>query len=201
MKNFIKIVFGSCLGVLMAIVVVGLVGTALMTTLISAGKSKPTLEVNSVLKLSFDRDIPEKTNNTQAAMYNFSEDPFLGLYEIRECIRHAKDDRNIKGIYLSLTSGGMGNATAQYLRDAILEFKQSGKFVYAYSGNYGYSQGAYDLASSADKVMLHPLGAVDLPGFGAEIPFFKDMLDKIGVKMNVFYAGKFKGANRTFQAQ
>ena len=132
-------------------------------------------------------------------MYNFSEDPFLGLYEIRECIRHAKDDRNIKGIYLSLTSGGMGNATAQYLRDAILEFKESGKFVYAYSGNYGYSQGAYYLASSADQVMLHPLGAVDLRGFGAEIPFFKDMLDKIGVKMNVFYAGKYKGATEPFR--
>ena len=199
MKNFIKIVFGSCLGVILAIVVIGLVGSAVLTTFIASGKVKPSVTANSVLKLSFDRDIPEKTNNTEAAMYNFSEEPFIGLYEIAECIRHAKDDRNIKGIYLSLSSGGIGNASAQYLRDAIRDFKESGKFVYAYSGNYGYSQGAYYMASVADKVMLHPLGAIDLRGFGSEIPFFKEMLDRLGIKMNVFYAGKYKGATEPFR--
>ncbi|MCB0686753.1 MAG: signal peptide peptidase SppA [Saprospiraceae bacterium] len=199
MKNFIKIVFGSCLGVILAIVVIGLVGSAVLTTFIASGKAKPSVTANSVLKLSFDRDIPEKTNNTEAAMYNFSEEPFIGLYEIAECIRHAKDDRNIKGIYLSLSSGGIGNASAQYLRDAIRDFKESGKFVYAYSGNYGYSQGAYYMASVADKVMLHPLGAIDLRGFGSEIPFFKEMLDRLGIKMNVFYAGKYKGATEPFR--
>jgi protease-4 len=157
------------------------------------------MQANSVLKLSFDQVIPEKTNNTEAAMYNFSDDPFLGLHEIANTIKLAKEDKNIKGLYLSMTSAGMGNAKAQYLRNAILDFKSSGKFVYAYSGNYGYSQGGYYLASAADKVMLHPLGAVDLRGFGAEIPFFKDMLDKIGIKMNVFYAGKYKGATEPFR--
>lgn len=199
MKNFIKIVFGSCLGVVMALIVVGLVGSFMMTRLISAGLSKPDVKANSVLKLSFDREIPEKTNNTEAAMYNFSEDPFLGLYEIAECIRHAKEDRNIKGIYLSLSSARLGNASADYIRDAILDFKESGKFVYAYCGNYGYSQGAYYMATAADKIMLHPLGGIDLRGFGTEIPFFKDMLDRIGVKMNVFYAGKYKGATEPFR--
>lgn len=199
MKNFIKIVFGSCLGVLMAILLAGLVGSFAVTSLMSSGKSKPDVKPNSVLKLDFDRAIPEKTNNTEAAMYNFSEDPFIGLYEIVECIRHAKEDRNIKGIYLSLSHSGMGNAKAQYIRDAILDFKESGKFVYAYSGNYGYSQGAYYLATAADKIMMHPLGAVDLRGFGVEIPFFKDMLDKMGIKMNVFYAGKYKGATEPFR--
>lgn len=199
MKNFLKIVFGSCLGVVMALVVIGLIGTFLMSRVISAGLAKPDVKVNSVLKLSFDREIPEKTNNTEAAVYNFSKEPFLGLYEIAECIRHAKEDRNIKGIYLSLSSASLGNASADYLRNAIVDFKESGKFVYAYCGNYGYSQGAYYLATSADKVMLHPLGGIDLRGFGTEIPFFKDMLDRIGVKMNVFYAGKYKGATEPFR--
>ncbi len=199
MKNFIKIVLGSCLGVFMAMLVLFLVGSLMMTSLISVGKSKPVVHANSVLKLEFDRVIPEKTNNTEAAMYNFSDDPFIGLYEIVQCIRQAKEDRNIKGIHLSLSSRSMGHAKAQYLRNAILDFRESGKFVYAYSGNYGYSQGAYYLATAADRIMLHPMGAVDLRGFGAEIPFFKDMLDRIGVKMNVFYAGKYKGATEPFR--
>lgn len=199
MRNFIKIIFGSCLGVILALVVLGFVLSFYTASLITAGSGSASITSNSVLKISFDQPIPQKTNNTEEMMYNLSDDKFLGLYETIESIQSAKSDRRIKGIYLHLSSGSMGNAKADDIREALEDFKESGKFIYAYSGNYGYSQGAYYLASVADKVFLHPLGAVDLHGFGTTIPFFKDMLDKLGVKMQTFYAGKFKGATEPYR--
>ncbi len=199
MRNFIKIVFGSCLGVFLALIVIGFILSIYTASMITSGKGQPTVKANSVLKLDLNRIMPEKTNNTPEATYNFSEETFVGLQDVLESIRHAKDDRNVKGIYLSLSGSEMGNAKAQSIRNAILNFKESGKFVYAYSGNYGYSQSAYYLATAADDVYLHPLGVVDLRGFSAQILFFKDMLDKMGVKMSVFYAGKYKGATEPFR--
>ena len=199
MKNFIKIIFGSCLGVILAIVVIGFALSFYTASLMTASSGSKSIASNSVLKISFDQPIPQKTNNTEAMMYNFSDDQFLGLYDILESIKAAKSDRRIKGIYLSLSSGSMGNAKADDIREALEDFKESGKFIYAYSGNYGYSQGAYYMASVADKVFLHPLGAVDLHGFGTAIPFFKDMLDRAGIKMQAFYAGKFKGATEPYR--
>jgi len=199
MGNFIKIVLGSCLGVIMSILVIGLILTGISASLISASGDTVTIKSNSVLRIDFDKVIPEKTNNSEAALYNFSEEDFVGVHDMVHAIKKAKEDRDIKGIFLSLSAASMGQAKAQYLRSAILDFKESGKFVTAYSGNYGYSQGAYYMATAADEVYLHPLGSVDLRGFGTEIPFFKDMLDRVGVKMNVFYAGKFKGATEPFR--
>lgn len=194
MKHFIKIVFGSCLGVFLAFIGIGLILSLFASSKIAQSTSSVDVKANSVLKLSFDKLIPERTNNTEAAMYNFSDDKYLGLSTIAKTIKEAKEDRNIKGIYLSLSNTSLGQANAHYIRQALKDFKASGKFIHAYCGNYGFGQGGYFLATVADQIIIHPLGSVDLRGFGTEMPFFKDMLDKLGIKMNVFYAGKFKSA-------
>ncbi len=199
MKSFVKIVLGSCLGVIVASLVVSLLFTGIAATMFSKGSDKAEVKKNSVLRLSFHQTIPQKTGNTEEAMFNFKDEAIVGQFDIIEAIEAAGEDRNIKGIYLDLGSMGMGSAKAQDIRNAILSFKETGKFVYANCGNYGYSQGGYYLATAADRVFLHPLGSVDLRGFGAEIPFFKDMLDKMGIKMATFYAGKYKGASEPFR--
>ena len=199
MRNLIKIIFGSCLGVILAILVLGLVGSLITSSFISSSTAMPTVKKNSVLHITLQRAIPEKTNNTPYSPVNFSNDLFIGTHDIVESIKAAKNDRNIKGIYLNILSGSIGNAKAKYIREALLDFKDGGKFIYAYSGDYGYDQGAYYLSSVADEVNLHPLGVVDFRGFGSSITFFKDMLDKLGVKMQPFYAGKYKGATEPFR--
>ncbi len=199
MRSFIKIVLGSCLGVIVAILAIGFIGSFAVGSMLSLESQATSVKQNSVLRIKLNKPVPQKTNNTEAMFWNLSDDPLLGERDIIESIKAARTDNNIKGIYLTLSLAGIGNATAKTIRSAIVDFKESGKFVYAYCGNYGYSQGAYYLASAADKVFLHPMGSVDVHGFGAEIPFFKDMLDKMGVKMTIFYAGKFKSATEPFR--
>ena len=199
MKSFVKIVLGSCLGVIVATLVVGLIFSGLAAAMFAKGGDSASLKQNSVLRLSLKDVIPQKTGNTEEAMFNFSDDPILGQYDMIEAIEAAASDKDIKGMYLTLGSKGIGSAKAQDIRNAIITFKESGKFVYAYCGNYGYGQSEYYIASAADEVFLHPLGSVDFRGFGSEIPFFKDMLDKLGIKMATFYAGKYKGATEPFR--
>ncbi|NND07389.1 MAG: signal peptide peptidase SppA [Saprospiraceae bacterium] len=194
MKSFIKIVLGSCLGVIVATLVVGLILSGIGAAMFASDSDQGSIKANSVLQLSLKDNIPQKTGNTEEAMFNFSDEPIIGQFDMIQAIEAAAEDKNIKGLYLTLGSKGVASAKAQDIRNAIISFKESGKFVYAYCGNYGYGQSEYYIASAADKVFIHPLGAVDFRGFGSEIPFFKDMLDKIGVKMATFYAGKYKGA-------
>ena len=199
MKSFLKIIFGSCLGVIVAAIVLGLIGSMVAASFMSKAQDGVKMESNSVLKIDLLRNIPEKTDNTEQAMYNFSEEPFVGLYEILQSIKAAKTDRNIKGIYLPLYFSSLGSAKAETLRNAILDFKESGKFVYAYAKDYGFGQRTYYVATAADEIFLHPLGMVDLRGYGVMIPYFKDMLDKLGVKVQPFYAGKYKGATEPYR--
>ena len=199
MKNFLRIVFGSCLGVLLAILVIGLIASLVGGSIMSSSTSKPSLSSNAVLRLDFKKLIPEKTDNTVQGADFFKEEKNLGLFEIVSTIEKAKDDKKIKGILLDLGFNSFGNAKAEAIRNALIDFKESGKFIYAYANRYGYGQGAYYLATTADQIWLHPLGAVDFRGFGVEMPFFKDLLDKMGVKMQPFYAGKFKSATEPFR--
>ena len=199
MKTFLKIIFGSCLGVIIAVFVLGLIGSMVAASFMAKAQDGVKIHSNSVLKISLDKAIPQKTDNTQEAMYNFSNDAFVGLYETIQSIEAAKTDRNIKGIYLPLSFSALASAKAESIREAILDFKESGKFVYAYANDYGFGQRAYYVATAADKIFLHPLGMVDFRGYGVMIPFFKDLLDKVGVKMQPFYAGKFKGATEPYR--
>lgn len=196
MRQFFKFVFASCLGMFLFFILIFLIFSVIGLSSSSDGFS---LSQNSVLELKLDKAIPEKSNNAPFQFQGFSKEDneMLGMNDILYAIDHAKSDKKIKGILLDISGFQGGFAKAANLRKALQEFAAGGKFIMTYGDMY--SQGSYFLSSIATKVYLHPLGMVDLRGLGAQIPFFKDMLDKIGVKAQVFYAGKFKSATEPFR--
>ena len=194
MSQFFKFLFASCLGTALALALLTFVGFSMLAGL--AGKAtegkKVTVKSNSVLELDFKNLIPEKTNNVQMDPFDLNQKSVLGLSDMVAAIRHAKEDPDIKGIYINATHVIAGKATSATLRAALEDFRSSGKFIVAYA-NY-YTQGAYYVASVADSVLLNPVGAVDFRGYSSMIVFYKGMLDKLDVQMKIFYAGKFKSA-------
>ena len=196
MRQFFKFVFASCLGMCLFFILIFLV--FMIIGLRSSGEGY-SLAQNSVLELKFDKTIPEKSNNAPFQFQGFSKEDneMLGMNDILYAIDHAKTDKHIKGILLDITGFQGGFAKAATLRNALEEFSSGGKFIMTYGDMY--SQGSYYLSSVANQIYLHPLGMIDLRGLGSQIPFFKDMLDKIGVKAQVFYAGKFKSATEPFR--
>jgi protease IV len=195
--NFLKIVLGSCLGVVLASILVFIIGGGIISSIASQADSPKKVAANSVLKIAFDQPIPEQSNNLPMDPLSFEMDKTIGLHDMVAAIEHAKTDDKIKGIYLDLSGAPGGRATASTLRKALLDFKSADKFIVAYST--AYSQGTYYMASVADEVMMNPVGGVDFLGFSAQIPFFKDMLDRLGINMQVFYAGQFKSASEPFR--
>lgn len=108
----------------------------------------------------------------------------------------AANDNKIEGLYLNCSGAAIGMASREELIEAIAKFKESGKWIYAYADNY--SQGDYVIATTADKVALNPIGAIDIHGLGGMSPFFKGLLDKIGVKMQIIKVGTYKSAVEPF---
>ncbi len=197
MGKFIQFIFASCLGFMLAVGVLFFVGSAAIGRLVSKADEAPSVKANSVLDLEFSGLVPEKTNNVPVDPYSFDTEKKLGLHEMIRTIEHAKDNESIKGIYLDLNRVPMGRASANSLRDALVDFKTSGKFIISYAEYY--SQGTYYIASVSDKIFINPIGGLEFNGFGAQIPFFKDMLDRLGIKMQVYYAGDFKSATEPFR--
>ena len=198
MAQFFKFLLASCLGIFLSIFLLFAVGGLILAGIAKKADQPKAIGPNSVLHLTFDKQIPEQTNNLELNPFDLKQKKTLGLQDILESLKQAKEDDNIKGIFLEPEAlAGSGLATASVLREALLDFKESGKFIIAYSK--AYSQGGYYLATAADEIAVFPMGVVDFRGFSAQIPFFKDMLDKIGVEMQVFYAGKFKGASEPYR--
>jgi len=199
MQQFFKFVFASCLGVLLSMLVLGFLLIAFAGGAAASFGSKDPVSVkpNSVLELNFNAALPEKTNNVAQDGFTFEAKDVVGLFDMVEAIEYAKTDDDIKGIYLNINGVPGGMVTRSTLRDALLDFKDSGKFIVAYSKYY--TQNAYYLASVADDISVHPVGGIDFRGFGAQIPFFKNALDKLGVKMEVYYAGQFKSATEPYR--
>lgn len=197
MGQFWKFVFASCLGVFLCIVLVSIIGISIISGIASSAEKPPKVNPNTVLHLKFDNPVPEKTNNVEMTSFSLKEVQVMGLEDILNTLEKAKADDNIKGIFIETDAVAMGIATSRVLREGLADFKSDGKFIYAYCEYC--SQGAYYLASVADQLSVNPQGIIDFRGFAAQIPFFKNMLDKIGVKVEVFYAGKFKGATEPYR--
>ena len=165
--------------------------------------SKPedvVVKNNSVLELDLSYAIPEKTENNpfkNISMGSFKPTIELGMNDIIKNIEKAKEDANIKGIYLDFGYFPSGSATAEQIRMALLDFKTSKKFIIAYAEIY--TQKAYYVASVADKIYLNPKGLLEYRGLNAKITFFKNMLDKVGVEPQIFYCGKYKTATEPFR--
>jgi len=196
MKQFFKFLFASCLGTFLAL---GLLFFVLIAIGSVFSKKDTKVATKSVLLLELDNAIPEKTGNVDHGNFNFEAEKSIGVHRIKDLIKKAEGDKNVKGIvYKAPMASGAGLVTNAILRDAIQEFRDStDKFVYAY-GDF-YSNSSYLLASAADTIFSNPNGTVDINGYSAMIPFMKEGLDKLGVKMNVFYAGNFKSATEPFR--
>ena len=196
MPQFLKLLLSSCLGTLLALGTLALLGFISVSSLVSAfGDREVDVESNSVLVVA-PTIIPEQTDNLPLDPFDLEADATLGLRELKAVIEAAADDDDVKGIYLDSDRVVAAPATLRSLRESILRFRESGKFVVSHAKYFG--QGGYYLASAADAVYLNPTGFLDARGYGATIPFFKGTFDKLGVDVNVVYAGDFKSAGEPF---
>lgn len=201
MKQFFKFVFASMLGVFLSAIIFFFVAIAIIAALISSASSDKAIEIsdNSIMRVALNYPITERTDKSPFNNVNFpsmNAGKYIGLDEILLRIHTAKDDNRIKGIVLDLDGIGASFATLQEIRDALLQFKESKKFILAYSE--GYSMKGYYLASTADKVYLNPEGSVDFRGLAAQLPFFKGTLEKLGVEAQVVKVGTYKSAVEPF---
>ena len=191
MRQFFKFLFASCLGTLLAF---GAIILIFIIIGVSAGDGV-TIKSNSFLRLSFDHSVSELTDNME---YSFSSTTrAIGVHDIIRLIEKAKSDKKIAGIVVNAPQVSMGPSTATLIRDALIDFKDTDKPIYAYGDFYG--QMGYYLASAADSVFLNPNGSIEIKGFGAVIPYYKNLMDKVGIKMNTFYRGRYKGATEPYR--
>src|SRR5688500_3590238 len=156
------------------------------------------VENNSVLLLWLDAQISELQPYDPLAGLPFigGEVPRIGLLQLKQAIEKAKTDDKIKGIYLDVSYPMTGFSSLEEIRESLLDFRKSGKWVIAY--NEVMSEAAYYLATAADKIYLNPEGEVEFNGLTAEIGFYKKMFDKLEVKPQVFRVGEFKSAVEPF---
>jgi protease-4 len=199
--RFSKVVLAAFLGTLIALVInffikVGVV-SSMISNLSKNTETSTTVKPNSVLYMKLDYAIPDRTSDNPFGGINFStmeSQDMTGMNEILRNIEYAKTDPNIKGIYLEMSSIPTSTATLQEIRDKFIEFKESGKFIVAYGESY--SQSAYYMATIADKIILNPEGMLDLHGMASQIMFYKHLLDKLDVEMQIVRGpnNKFKSA-------
>ncbi len=154
----------------------------------------------SVLYIDLSRNYAEKKmENILLSITGNIEDEIPTLYELTRIIRKAKSDTMIRGIYLKANNNVNGFAASEELRNALADFKSSGKFIYAY-GEY-ITQRAYHVANISNKVYCNPKGMIDWTGLSVEYMYFKNLLDKLEIEPQIFYDGKFKSATEPFREE
>jgi len=199
--KFYKVVLAAFIGTLIALVInffikVGVVSSMISNLSKSDTETSATVKPNSVLYMKLDYDIPDRTTDNPFGGINFTSmesQDVTGMNEILRNIEHAKSDANIKGIYLELSSIPTSTATLQEIRDKLVEFKESGKFVVVYGESM--SQSAYYVASIADRIFLNPEGMLDLHGMASQVMFYKHLFDKLDIEMQIV-----RGPNNRFKS-
>lgn len=198
MWSFLKQIFAVIIGLFLFtfLFILVLLGIAAG---VSAGDKIATVEPNSILVLNFNKPILEQEIENPFEDLDLpigNDEGGDGVIQIKEAIEAATFDENIKGIYLSAGDINAGASQIDEIRESLIQFKISGKFVYAYAESY--SEAAYYLASVADSIFLNPVGLLELNGISNTYPFFKGTLDKLGLEVQVFKVGKFKSAVEPF---
>ena len=193
MKQFWKFVLATVVGIVVVGLICGLFGLITLGAIVASGNSKPSLKEGSVLRIKLSGTINERSEkNPFAEAFGNKLVDSQGLEDMLAAIKEAKTNKNISGIYLEGGTLSADVATLQELRKALVDFKTSKKFVYAYADVY--TQGTYYVASAADKVMVNSDGMIDWKGLATQPIFYTDLLKKIGVKMQVFKVGTYKSA-------
>ena len=196
MKDFIKNVLATMVGMFGFFIVMGVIGMMSIIGMIASGNAAQNVEKNSVFVLNLSGTISEQGSENPLSMFTGDNSLNSGLNDILSSIKKAKANDDIKGIYIEAGALATNYATLQEIRNALAEFRKSGKWIVAY-GDF-YTQGAYYVASVADKVYINPKGIVDWHGIGAQTMFYKDFMAKFGVKWEVVKVGTFKSATETF---
>ena len=196
MKDFIKNVLATMVGMFGFFIVMGVIGMMSIIGMIASGNAAQNVEKNSVFVLNLSGTISEQGSENPLSMFTGDNSLNSGLNDILSSIKKAKANDDIKGIYIEAGALAANYATLQEIRNALDDFRKSGKWIVAY-GDF-YTQGAYYVASVADKVYINPKGIIDWHGIGAQTMFYKDFMAKFGVKWEVVKVGTFKSATETF---
>ncbi len=196
MKQFFKFMFASMLGTILTfglIFVVFLIMIAAVVALTEKDTTAPPAK--SVLMLNLEDEIVERGqdnpfSNLKFGGFNYAAP--VGLNDILSCIKKAETDANISGIYIESPTVGSGPASTEEIRNALLAFKKTGKFIISYGDMY--SQKGYYLATAADKIYINPQGYFELKGISADVMFIKGLLDKLDIEAQIIRHGKYKSA-------
>lgn len=198
MKSFLKYLLAALIGSFMALILVFFVARASVKSGFKAfDKKEVRIKDNSVLVIDLGSQITDRPESSPTFGFGGDVNYGSGLPELIQAIEHAQTDDRIEGILLRMSLFTPGLATLTELRSKLEEFKAAGKFIMAY-GEYS-GQKAYYVASIADHIYLNPAGLLELRGFAAQISFYKEALEKLGVEMQVYYAGDYKGATEPFR--
>lgn len=196
MKDFIKNVGATIVGIFLFGIIIGIFGIMSLVGMVASGQATKNVKENSVLVLKLQGDLQEQAQDDVLGQLTGNTFNSLGMDAISSAIKKAKANKDIKGIYLETGILSADVAQLQELRDQLVDFKKSGKWIVAYSDNY--TQGCYYLATAADKVYINPEGSINWHGIGSQPMFVKDLLAKFGVKMQVIKVGKYKSATEMF---
>lgn len=198
-RKFWRVVLGSMVGFVLAstitfilgiLMFLGMVAT-LQKSLSSMMSSTPNVKNNSVLLVDLSPSISERAVEVPFSFGDYSQET-LGLDNILAAIKAAAGDSKIKGIYLKSNTVSASPASTKAIRDALMEFKKSGKFIYSYSDVY--TQNGYYMATAADKILLNPTGDMTFRGYAFQLMFYKNLIDKLDVDVQIFRHGQFKSA-------
>ena len=198
MKDFIKFTFASLVGVVLAGIVFTVLGIVTMVGMVASSDTETTVKENSVFFLDLNGTLSERVEENPFQELMGNDFQAYGLDDILTSIKKAKEHENIKGIYLQTAALSTSFASLEEIRHALLDFKESGKFIVAYADQY--TQSMYYLASVADKVIVNPQGSIAWQGLASQTIFFKDLLAKVGVEMQIFKVGTYKSAVEPFIA-
>lgn len=196
MKDFIKSVLATMVGIFGFFIVMGVLTMMSIIGMVASSSAAQNVEENSVFVLNLSGTISDQGTDNPLSLFTGDDSQSTGLNNILSAIKKAKTNDDIKGIYIEAGALMTNYATLQEIRNALADFRKSGKWIVAY-GDF-YTQGAYYVASVANKVYINPKGIVDWHGIGAQTMFYKDFMAKFGVKCEVVKVGTFKSATETF---
>lgn len=196
MKDFLKYMLATILGLIATTTLFVILGIISLAGMVASSSSAPEIQKESVFVLELKGNIIERYQASPLDQFLGEELPTYGLDDLLAAIKKAQDNEKILGIYLHPQVFACSPASLQSIRRALVDFKQSGKFLVAYGDSY--TQEGYYLASAADKIIVNPSGSISWHGLSVQTMFFKDLLDKLGVEMQIFRVGTYKSAVEPF---
>lgn len=193
MKDFLKFTLATIVGIVVSSVLLFFISIMVMFSMLYSSDSEIQVRENSILKLDLKGTLSERSQEDPFTMLMGNDYEAHGLDDMLTSIRKAKENENIKGIYIEASNmASNGYASLKEIRDALADFKESGKFIVTYADTY--TQGLYYVSSVADKVMLNPQGMLQWSGLASTPMFYKDLLEKVGIEMQFFKVGTYKSA-------